>query len=1491
MEIMHTSAHRPAALVWSPHPLMPGEGRVIEFTPPTGAESLRAYLTRCGVDLSGPVIVTVDRTVIPRDWLTRVRPKPGTLITVRAAVADGGGGSQVLAVVAMIALMIVAPYAGAALASAAMGGGAAGAIAATTFIAGTTITGAMIGQTVVTIGGAMLISALTPRPKMDLGRALASPAASSTYSLSGGSNAARPYEPLALTLGTHRVFFDLASRPYTTFEGDDQYLNQVFHVGLHGPYGPVRVTDLRIGDTPLASYSDVETEFAVDAMPALVAYNVDTVAGASVTVASGPLLRTTSIDTTRIEVDLIANLFAIGGSGAESSHLTLSAEYRPVGGSTWSPFVIDALRGYYTHYWAHGVYQDDGTWVQDFYDSNRSPTAHTDGAGGWRWLPMADRDISDPAPSDQLLTLDAIVELDNASAAPLRRTLSANVPAGQYEVRITRLTADSTDSRVTSDLSVSAIKSYQVQPGNFAGQCFMAVKVRASGQLNGSLARLSGLVSQPIGNRIYGSTAADVYLLYARGYRIDGRLIWGAGLDDAEIDLDAILAWKIWCIGKSLTCNLHIDSTKSVWDVLQAIARCGRASPSWHPGKLSVLWDAEDQPIVALFGPSNIARASFEVAYASEAAADEITLSFVNADNDYSAETIRLMAPGVTSPTKSASTELWGCTNRDQALRELRLLLAHQIYRPRAITWIADMEGLVVTRGDVVALSHDLTQWGTSGRLVAGTTTTLHLDRAITLDPAGNWITVVDPVGTLRTCRVQHAAGPVDTLTLLDALPVAPDSDNPIDWRWLSDYQATPGKRVKITDIKPASMHEVRITAMDDPDEYYAAEAGTYDPPEVRKWLADVPTLGALQFAEELVRASAGFAVVLTVTWPETGPLATRRVRYRLNAGIWIDAGSVDTSTIRLNVPDTGTLDIVVTGYTGAGQTSAAATSAATHIIAGRYAAPPAPTGFAAAYLPDGTRAFTWSLSSTVPPDVQHLEIRYASSSGTAWASMALLGVALYKSGRTETATPAAGTWTFEARLVDGTGLYSTTGQRITVTLGEPAGVLVGGVTASSIVTAITHYNAGNNRNATTILAPTIVTDGTALDHTLQADGSADISFEWQWGGNEGDIDGWLVFVRQSASSAGYTLGTTPADETVYTCPAAKRAFVLYGTAADRHYTFGVQAYRTVDKDINASGVIKSVLAQPTASGENPYRPTTQVAFAGNVTGTVNNLPADTINVWSSIAGAGKPADNATVGANASNLNIGLGVNLLPNTEFIGGFAPAVLGWNPGGVSPLALRVDDVWRPKGGQALEMFQPGRSGNIHNIGADTYLNGSYGDYHYGIPVTAGKRYEFSAKLAAHRCDYWIAIGFFDAAGTILDEFGSGFITPRLSGGPTFSANAHGSGWTHAVIFRTAPAGAAFACVYWRKSDTDVGQADSYAWLCQPFFGEATAAQTVPSTYSPGYAKGAFSSLSQLDPTNSATFVAPGSFKTPELGTGAASESWVFFDAVGISYSNLG
>ena len=360
-----------------------------------------------------------------------------------------------------------------------------------------------------------------------------------------------------------------------------------------------------------------------------------------------------------------------------------------------------------------------------------------------------------------------------------------------------------------------------------------------------------------------------------------------------------------------------------------------------------------------------------------------------------------------------------------------------------------------------------------------------------------------------------------------------------------------------------------------------------------------------------------------------------------------------------------------------------------------------------------------------------------------------------------------------------------------------------------------------------------------------------------------GQANYWTTLNAEVFTAGGQTIRAALAEEATVRATQTGELYGQYTVKIDTNgYVagFGLASESNIAGGSTSSFVIRADKFAMVMPGYGDYVPfavgPAGVSFNGNTN-------------WSGVTGTGKPSDNATYGADAGNLNVGLGVNLLPNTEFIGGFTPAVLGWNPGGVSPLTLRGDDMWRPKGGQALEMFQPGRSGNIHNLGADTYLNGPFGDYHYGIPVTAGKRYEFSAKLAAHRCDYWIAILFFDVAGTALAEFGSGFITPRLSGGPAFSANPYGSGWSHAAVFATAPAGAAFANVYWRKSDTDVGQADSYAWLCQPFFGEALASQTVPSTYSPGYAKGAFSSLDKLTTNNVATYIDNAAIQNAQIG----------------------
>lgn len=175
----------------------------------------------------------------------------------------------------------------------------------------------------------------------------------------------------------------------------------------------------------------------------------------------------------------------------------------------------------------------------------------------------------------------------------------------------------------------------------------------------------------------------------------------------------------------------------------------------------------------------------------------------------------------------------------------------------------------------------------------------------------------------------------------------------------------------------------------------------------------------------------------------------------------------------------------------------------------------------------------------------------------------------------------------------------------------------------TNIVEAIENFNTRNDRDGSAIVNPTILTNGSAVDHVIATDGSADISFEWSWAGDEDDIDGFIIYVRQSTSSSSYNFGTTPSTELTFPMPADARAFFLYGVPANKYYTFGVRAYRKVDQDIAASGLILTSVVQPALAAEDPYRPSSTVAFAGDITGTIDNGRVDVgeVNVWKYVDG------------------------------------------------------------------------------------------------------------------------------------------------------------------------------------------------------------------------------------------------------------------------------
>ena len=837
----------------------------------------------------------------------------------------------------------------------------------------------------ITIAGGLIINALfPPRPPDILQPAQA---AEPIYSLSGGANRARQYAPLLLVLGAHRVFPDLGAAEYTEIKDGDHFLHQIFNFGL----GNLAIDDLRVGNTPLGTYEGVETEYGdAQGRIALVAGNVDSEAGAALE-DTAFVERTTAGSTRRIGIDLTGRIFRVDDEGEiRSNSVEVEIEWEPADGSS----------------------------------------------------PVARRTVT----------------LTNDDQTPVRRTLAYDLGMSQaWTVRVRRTADPDASDRIYDDLSWAALRAYQLDAGDYTGQTRLGLRIRASGQLSGRLNRVSAMVRQRVptwdGARwtrpMPSSNPAWLFRWYARGLRIASRLVAGVGLPDARIDEDSIKAWGVWCEAEGLGCNVVLDRAITHAEALALIAQCGRASVSWQTGRLGVVWEQAGRPATALVTPGNIVAGSFAVEYANGKAADEIAVRYIEPALDWQYNTLRRLAAGVTGqPASTTTITLRGVTSPVQAAMECNLQAARQLYHRRRFSWEMAAEGLSLTRGDVVHLTHSLIDGGRAGRLVGGTAATVILDRPVDLSggappgatPAGALMLFRLADGTVHQTAVLAPPGVVGETAALDLdvpLPEPPDAPgaSPLDTLWRL-YDATlPPVRARITAVEPATDRRVRFTAIDEVQVYYdAATADLSAPLPVLSGRA--PRILDIAVAEALVRVGAGFAVEIEAALTVAGDWRGGVIRAALDDGpLRTVARLVDGETdARWLAAPSGTLTVTVTPGTEAAPSGAPVT--VTYEIIGPLAPPAAPTNFLIDVLGDGTRRLRWTPPSDA--DLAGVLIRYGAQGGVplAWEQLTPLHRGFLTASPLETVEPPPGVWVFAARSIDTGGRLSPGDVRIVAELG-----------------------------------------------------------------------------------------------------------------------------------------------------------------------------------------------------------------------------------------------------------------------------------------------------------------------------------------------------------------------------------------------------------------------------------------------------------------------
>ncbi len=1008
---------RSAQLVVTPHPLTT-QGQTSVAVLMEDGETLLAVLQRHGV--TDTWIVEVGGLQVPALMWGRTRVHHAQVIECRQAVQK-----EVVKIFALAALAYFTMGAG---------GFAAGALGGATWGIGT-FAATMLGVAAFTVG-AMVINKLLPPPKRG-GMDLAVNTTEPTYSLSGGRNQMRIWQPMSLVLGQPYVVPDLAGQPYTYFAGEDQYLVQQFHAGINCH----AVSNVHIGQTAVGSYQDVSLRaygLPGSGLPTGLPNNsVDTIAGGLLDAPSGNgpwVQRTTSPNTLQIGIDIEGNIFGVNTTNGAyvARDVLIEVQYAVAGSNNWIGVATGAT--YREKYYV----QREG-WITDGSGDNTYWGSYT--AIEWRDVPYA----------------SGTAKLTNASTKPLRTAFSIPVPAGQYDVRLRKLTTNETSTSAQNAVQWTQLESFQQDLGSYPGQSIVAMTAKASGQLSGAVDELNWIATakpMPYWNGSAWTTATSrtnglsnpgaQILQLARGiFDENGKLIAGLGWPDSRIDVEGLKRFMVWCAAKGLTFDAVIQDAMSHEDLMGAIAYAGLATISWSEGRLGVQWLDDAQPVEGVINMGNIKARSFSVSYDTNDRADEIEYGYFDRNRSNSWNSLRVIAPGVSNPRTTARLSNMGITSEAHAALLARHTMAQNIYMAKSITFEQDLEFLTYRRGTVLALSHDMTQWGYSGRIQSATESggivTLTLDDTIpATGPGGASSRYIGLrlVGETqyRVFTIAAFTGSTRTVTLASAWPAGvalPGANGqPLDALWIYDFKATPGQRVVVAKIEPSdNMAGARVTVVPLPDEFWPyVLTGAYTPPPNISLLSRVPNVTNAFVTEILKRQGNTYYTELTVSFTLSKNAGSVHVYGAPNGGPLQLMGTTNSRQFTWTAGLSETWDIELRPFNSLDQIGGVAR--VSYAVQGLSAPPPDVSNFTI----NGS-VLSWTGVDAV--DLAGYRVRFNFGQNTWWPAATPLHDGLITETPFDLVTRPSGQVTIMIKAVDTTGNESVNAATIVTDLGD----------------------------------------------------------------------------------------------------------------------------------------------------------------------------------------------------------------------------------------------------------------------------------------------------------------------------------------------------------------------------------------------------------------------------------------------------------------------
>jgi len=819
----------------------------------------------------------------------------------------------------------------------------------------------------INFAGNALVNALVrdPSPSLSQRSIQQQQSASPTYNLSAQGNQARIGQAIPVAYGRNQIYMDFAAQPYTEYSGNEQFLYQLFCIGQ----GEYDIEQIRLEDSIVAStvtqdgeiydangvFEDIQYQVCfneeITLFPANVVTSVEVSGQESLSTSgtysqSGTTITVTKVNHGYDTSDAVYLSFTSGTavSGffqvastptADTFTVTASGSLTTSGNvvivTVLGGFVVNAAG---TDITAIGfdIVLPRGLYYAN--DSGGLDNVTVTYAGQYREIDDSGSPVGSWTDAfSQTVTL--------ATTTPQRFSQQVGVATGRYEARFARTNLKQTDTRYGNDVNWAGLRGYIKGSQNYGNITMLAMKLKASNQLNQTSSRRINVVCTRMLPTWDGSTWTNAVATRNPAWAIADIVTasYGMGLSTSRIDGDQLLALSSVWASRGDNFDGIYDGQQPAWEALTQVARVGRAMPYLQSGSVYITRDSEESP-VALFSMRNIAKNTFKMSYLmpNEETADAIDVEYWD-NGTFQQKVVRAALPDSTE-SLVVKRQLFGCSSRDQAYREGMYMAAANRYRRRMVSFQTEMEGYIPTVGDLIAVQHDMPSWGYSGEVVEYDSATgyMRLSEPVSFDVGTYYIAFRNRDGSVSEAyEVERYQAPNERYYLdIQDISLTPtgtytavfstDSGNNLGWLFASasavtDYEVTlletPSITIdfgidrerthfafglanslyvtaKVLGIKPRGLERVEISCVVDSEFVYDADTGVA--PTESAW--QLPTRNTRPVLRGLIaRSDPADVTKMFLSWEPSAGAERYLIEISDNGNGWTRIGDTSASS------------------------------------------------------------------------------------------------------------------------------------------------------------------------------------------------------------------------------------------------------------------------------------------------------------------------------------------------------------------------------------------------------------------------------------------------------------------------------------------------------------------------------------------------------------------------------------------------------------------